>query len=149
MGSMAATNTMTTGIIHAMLIALIDSSCFVSLMFRAPLISASLPPAALGCPMALARTKSLFYPAPNCNAGSGTGFGSGLLSHWFGSGPRRTQAGVARGLCLPLPLPTQPVSVLHGSLQPHLSFPTIPIPIMYSLPPYIINQIIRSDPFTR
>ena len=146
---MAATNTMTTGIIHAMLIALIDSSCFVSLMFRAPLSSASLPPAALGCPMALARTKSLFYPAPNCNAGSGTGFGSGLLSHWFGSGPRRAQAGVARGLCLPLPLPTQPVSVLHGSLQFHLSFPTIPSSIVYSLPSYTITLIIRSEPFAR
>jgi len=148
---MAATNTMTTGIIHAMLIALIDSSCFVSLMFRAPLISASLPPAALGCPMALARTKSLFYPAPNCNAGSGTGFGSGLLSHWFGSGPRRTQAGVARGLCLPLPLPTQPVSVLHGALQFHFIFShnSIIHCALYSLPSYTINLIIRSEPFAR
>ena len=62
----------------------------------------------------------------------------------FWSGPRPDW----RGVDAPPAPPCQPVSVLCDCLRPHLPFPTIPAPIMHSLPSCTINQIIRSEPFT-
>ena len=151
---MAATNTIAAGIMDAMVFAFMGPGSFgcPHVACTWPLISASPSPAALGCSMALVCNENLLWPGPgpgpNCNAGSGTGFGSGLSSHCFGSGPRPGPDPGRSGAEFVPPPPRQPVSVLRNCFQPHVSFPTIPAPIIYFLPSCTINQIIRSERFT-
>ena len=150
---MAATNTIAAGIMDAMMFAFMGPGSFgcPHVACTWPLISASPPPAALGCSMALVCDENLFWPGAQlqCRFRDWLRLWPvlALFRIWatFWSGPRPEWRGVSAA---PLPIPCQPVSVLCDCLQPHSSFPTIPAPIMHSLPSCTINQTIRSEPFT-